>query len=238
VVPVVHVADVSPGAMRFTGPLLADIYPGAVKRWNDPAIAAVNPGLSLPDQAITVVHRSDGSGTTFNFVNYLAKVSPAWKAEVGEGTSVAWPTGIGGKGNEGVAAYVRQVDGAIGYVELAYALQNGMAHAALRNAAGKFVQPNLASFQAAAASADWAGAEDFHLVITDAPGEASWPITASVFILVHRQPKDAAATALALDFFRWVWRNGADQAEALDYVPLPPALVERIEAYLARRIAS
>ena len=238
VVPVVHVADVAPGAMRFTGPLLADIYRGAVKRWNDPAIAAVNPGLSLPDQAITVVHRSDGSGTTFNFVNYLAKVSPAWKAEVGEGTSVAWPTGIGGKGNEGVAAYVRQVDGAIGYVELAYALQNGMAHAALRNAAGKFVQPNLASFQAAAASADWAGAEDFHLVITDAPGEASWPITASVFILVHRQPKDAAATALALDFFRWAWRNGADQAEALDYVPLPPALVERIEAYLARRIAS
>jgi phosphate transport system substrate-binding protein len=184
------------------------------------------------------VHRSDGSGTTFNFVNYLAKVSPAWKAEVGEGTSVAWPTGIGGKGNEGVAAYVRQVDGAIGYVELAYALQNGMAHAALRNAAGTFVQPNLASFQAAAASADWAGAEDFHLVITNAPGEASWPITASVFILVPRQPKDAAATAAALDFFRWAWRNGADQAKALDYVPLPPALVERIEAYLARRIAS
>ena len=194
VVPVVNIEGVESGKIRFTGALLADIYQGRIKRWNDPAIAQVNPGLSLADKAITVVHRSDGSGTTFTVVNYLSKVSPEWKANVGEGTSVSWPTGVGGKGNEGVAAYVKQIKGSIGYVELAYALQNGMSYAAVQNAAGQFVQPSLESFQAAAASADWAHAKDFELIITNAPGENSWPITATNFILVYKQPKNSIGT--------------------------------------------
>ena len=231
VVPVVNIEGVEAGKIRFTGPLLADIYQGKVTKWNDPAIAQINPDLKLSDAAITVVHRSDGSGTTFNFVNYLSKVSPEWKSGVGEGTSVSWPVGVGGKGNEGVAAYVKQIKGSIGYVELAYALQNRMTWAAMQNAAGQFVQPSLSSFQAAAAGADWKNAKDFHLVITNAPGENAWPITASVFILVYKQPKDAAGTRAALDFFKWAWDNGGKQAEELDYVPLPRALVEQVEAY-------
>src|SRR5690606_16289575 len=153
-----------------TGPLVADIYLGKITRWNDPAIVAVNPGVSLPDEKITVVHRSDGSGTTFNWVNYLSKVSPEWQSAVGEGTSVSWPTGVGGKGNEGVAAYVKQIKGSIGYVELAYATQNGMAYASMQNAAGNWVRPSAQSFQAAAASADWVNSKDFSLIITNAPG--------------------------------------------------------------------
>src|SRR5207342_3621802 len=170
VVPVVHVPGIAAGKIRFTGPLLANIFLGKVTMWNDPAIVAINPGLTLPATKITVVHRSDGSGTTFNFANYLAKVSPEWKASVGEGTAVKWPTGLGGKGNEGVAAYVKQLNGGIGYVELSYALQNKMAYAAMQNAAGKWVLPSDESFAAAAASADWAHAKDFYLVITNAPG--------------------------------------------------------------------
>jgi phosphate transport system substrate-binding protein len=231
VVPVVNIEGVDAGKIRFTGPLLADIYQGKVTKWNDPAIAQINPDLKLADAAITVVHRSDGSGTTFNFVNYLSKVSPEWKSKVGEGTSVSWPAGVGGKGNEGVAAYVKQIKGSIGYVELAYALQNKMAYAAVQNSAGQFVQPSLASFQAAAASADWKNAKDFFLVITNAPGENSWPITASVFVLVYKQPKNAAGTKATLDFFKWAYENGGKQAEELDYVPLPKALTEQIEAY-------
>jgi phosphate transport system substrate-binding protein len=231
VVPVVNVEGVDAGKLRFTGPLLADIFQGKITKWNDPAIAQVNPDLKLEDKAITIVHRSDGSGTTFNFVNYLSKVSPEWKAKVGEGTAVSWPVGVGGKGNEGVAAYVKQIKGSIGYVELAYALQNKMSYASLQNAAGQFVQPSLASFQAAAASADWKNAKDFHLVITNAPGENSWPITATNFILVYKQPRNSAGTKAALDFFKWAWDNGSAQAEALDYVPLPKPLVEQIEAY-------
>jgi phosphate transport system substrate-binding protein len=231
VVPVVNVEGVDAGKLRFTGPLLADIFQGRITKWNDPAIAQINPGLKLGDGAITVVHRSDGSGTTFNFVNYLSKVSPEWKEKVGEGTSVSWPVGVGGKGNEGVAAYVKQIKGSIGYVELAYALQNKMTHAALKNAAGQFVQPSATSFQAAAANADWKNAQDFHLVITNAPGENAWPITATNFILLYKQPKDAAGTKAALDFFKWTYENGASQAEELDYVPLPKSLIEQIESY-------
>ncbi len=231
VVPVVNVEGVDPGKLKLTGPLLADIFQGKITKWNDPAIAQINGDLKLSDAAITVVHRSDGSGTTFNFVNYLSKVSPEWKSKVGEGTSVQWPVGVGGKGNEGVAAYVKQIKGSIGYVELAYALQNKMAYTSVQNSAGKFVQPSADSFQAAAASADWKNAKDFYLVITNAPGENSWPITATNFILVYKQPKNGAATQSALDFFTWAWAEGGKQAEELDYVPLPKGLVDQIESY-------
>ena len=231
VVPVVTIPGVAPGALKLTGPLLADVFLGKIAKWNDPAIAALNEGVALPDLRITVVHRSDGSGTTFNFVNYLSKVSPAWKQQVGEGTAVQWPTGVGGKGNEGVAAYVKQIKGGIGYVELSYALQNAMSHVALQNAAGRWVQPGIESFQAAAASADWANAADFHLVMTNAPGPDAWPIAATNFILMYKQPKDAARAKTAKDFFAWAYANGDAQAEKLHYVPLPDALVAQIEAY-------
>lgn len=231
VVPVVNVAGIAPGQLKLTGALLADIFYGQVTHWNDPAIAALNPGVALPDAKITVVHRSDGSGTTFNFVNYLSKVSPMWRQKVGEGTSVQWPVGLGGKGNEGVAAYVKQVKNAIGYVELSYALQNKMAYTQVQNAAGQFVQPNAASFAAAAASAEWASAADFDLVITDAPGAASWPISATVFVLMQVNAKDAERANAALSFFQWGYANGREQAAALDYVPLPEALVAQIGAY-------
>jgi phosphate transport system substrate-binding protein len=233
VVPVVNVAGITAGKIRFTGPLLASIFLGKVAMWNDPAIAAVNPGLALPALPIRVVHRSDGSGTTFNFVNYLSKVSPEWKKSVGEGTAVKWPAGYGGKGNEGVAAYVKQIKGGIGYVELSYALQNKMAYAVMQNAAGSWVLPSDESFAAAAESADWAHAKDFYLVITNAPGAKSWPITATNFIIMYKQPKNAAASKSAKEFFRWVYANGDEQARKLDYVPLPAALVTQIEAYWA-----
>jgi phosphate transport system substrate-binding protein len=231
VVPVVNVPGITAGQLKLTGPVLADIYLGKVTKWNDAAIAQLNPGLALPDTKINVVKRSDGSGTTFNFVNYLSKVSPEWKSKVGEGTSVNWPTGIGGKGNEGVAGYVKQIKGSIGYVELAYAAENGMAHAQMQNAAGQWVQPNIASFQAAAATADWKNAKDFSVVITNAPGAQAWPIAATNFILMYKQPKDAARSKAALDFFRWSLHNGGRTAEALNYVPLPPDLVSQVEAY-------
>ena len=231
VVPVVNIEGVEPGKIKFTGPLLADIYQGKITTWNDPAIAQVNPDVKLGDGKITVVHRSDGSGTTFNFVNYLSKVSPEWKEKVGEGTSVQWPVGVGGKGNEGVAAYVNQIKGSIGYVELAYALQNKMAYASVKNSAGKFVQPSAETFQAAAAGADWKSAKDFFLVITNAPGENSWPITATNFILVYKQPKNSEGTKAALDFFKWAYAEGGKQAEELDYVPLPKGLTDQIETY-------
>jgi phosphate transport system substrate-binding protein len=233
VVPVVNLQGLQPGELKLTGPLLADIYLGKIKTWNDPAIAALNPGVALPAEKISLIHRSDGSGTTFNFTNYLSKVSPEWKAKVGEGTSVQWSDGIGGKGNEGVASYVQQVKGAIGYVELAYALQNGMPYASLQNAAGKFVQPNADSFAAAAKTADWAAAQDFNLVITNAPGEDAWPITATNFMLMHKQPKDPQRSAATLAFFKWAFENGQAQAAELHYVPLPPELVQQIEAYWA-----
>ena len=233
VVPVVNIEGIEPGKLRLTGPLLADIFAGRIATWNDPAIAAANPGLALPSTKINIVHRSDGSGTTFNFTNYLSKVSPEWKSKVGEGTSVQWPGGVGGKGNEGVASYVKQIKGSIGYVELAYALQNKMAFASLQNAAGNWVQPSAETFQAAAAGADWASAKDFNLVITNAAGDQAWPITATNFILMYKTPKDAKRSADTREFFKWAFEQGQTQAQALDYVPLPPALVQQVEAYWA-----
>ncbi|WP_408953268.1 phosphate ABC transporter substrate-binding protein PstS [Lysobacter sp. Hz 25] len=231
VVPVINVPGVASGAMKLDGATLAGIFLGKISMWNDPAIVALNGGLKLPAKKITVVHRSDGSGTTFNFVNYLSKVSGDWKSSVGEGTAVKWPTGIGGKGNEGVAAYVKQIQGGIGYVELSYALQNKMAYSRLKNADGNFVLPTDETFSAAAASANWADAKDFYLVMTNAPGENSWPITATNFILMYKQPKNAAGAKNAKEFFRWVYANGDQQAKTLDYVPLPDALVKQIETY-------
>ncbi|QQC63137.1 phosphate ABC transporter substrate-binding protein PstS [Paraburkholderia ginsengisoli] len=231
VVPVVNIEGVAPGKIRFTGPLLADIYLGKVKKWSDPAIAKVNPGLKLPDTNITVVHRSDGSGTTFNWVNYLSKVSPEWKSKVGEGTSVAWPTGVGGKGNEGVAAYVNRLKNSIGYVEYAYVLQNKMTYGSIQNKAGNFVEPNAKSFQAAAATADWTKAQDFDLVMTDAAGPDAYPVTATTFIVMYKQPKNAAQSKATIDFFKWALEKGQQQAQSLDYVPLPEPLVKQIESY-------
>ena len=236
IVPVVNLAGIAPGQLKLTGELLADIFLGKIKAWNDPGIAALNPGVTLPATRITVVHRSDGSGTTFNFVNYLSKVSPEWKTKVGEGTSVRWPTGVGGKGNEGVAAYTRQIKGAIGYVELSYALVNKLGHTQLRNASGAYVQPTGESIAAAAASAEWSSVEDFSLVLTNAPGADAWPIAATNFMLMHRVPKDAARSKQAREFFDWVYDNGDDAATKLGYVPLPEELVAQIEAYWSARL--
>ena len=231
VVPVVNIEGVAPGKIRFTGPLLADIYLGKVRKWSDPAIAKVNPGLKLPDANITVVHRSDGSGTTFNWVNYLSKVSSEWKSKVGEGTSVAWPVGVGGKGNEGVAAYVNRLKNSVGYVEYAYVLQNKMNYGSIQNKAGNFVAPNAKTFQAAAATADWGKARDFDLVMTDANGPDAYPVTATTFIIMYKQPKTPAQSKAAIDFFKWALEKGQSQEQSLDYVPLPDPLVKQIEAY-------
>ncbi|WP_111893655.1 phosphate ABC transporter substrate-binding protein PstS [Acinetobacter sp. MB5] len=236
VVPVVNVPGVRPGALRLTGPVLADIFLGKINKWNAPEIQRLNPSVRLPDQRISVVHRSDGSGTTFNWANYLSKVSPTWKSKVGEGTSISWPTGIGGKGNEGVAAYVKQIKGSIGYVELAYALQNRMSYTAMQNKAGHFVQPNAATFQAAAAGANWSKTPDFYNVITNAPGANSWPITATTFVLMHKQPKSAQASKDALNFFKWSLEHGQANARSLDYIPLPANLVKQIEGYWIKNI--
>jgi phosphate transport system substrate-binding protein len=235
VVPVVNLPGISAGSIRFTGPLLADIYLGKVKMWNDPAIAAVNPGVTLPALAIRPLYRADGSGTTFNFVNFLSKVSPEWKQKVGEGNSVRFPSGIGGKGNEGVAALVKQVKGGIGYVEFSYAVSNKLTYGAMKNSTGTFVQPSLKSFQAAANSADWENAKDFYLVITNSPGAESWPITATNFIIMSQAPKKPANAKEALAFFNWVYANGDVSAEKLGYVPLPADLVTRIKAYQASK---
>jgi len=236
VVPVVNIEGVTPGQLHLDGTTLARIFLGQITKWNDPAIAALNPGVKLGDADISVVHRSDGSGTTFNFVNYLSKVSPEWKSKVGEGTSVAWPVGVGGKGNEGVAAYVKQINNSIGYVELAYALKTGMSYTALKNHAGNMVQPDLDTFEAAAASADWSSVKDFSLVITDAPGAKAWPITASVFVMVYHQPKDAERSKTTMEFFRWALEKGQAQAKTLNYVALPASLVKNIEKYWAAEI--
>ena len=231
IVPVVHLQGVDNGKLVLDGATLANIFMGKIKNWNNPAITALNPGVKLPDSKIYVVHRSDGSGTTFNFTNYLSKVSPEWKSAVGEGTAVKWPTGIGGKGNEGVAAYVKQLKNSIGYVEYAYALKNHIDHAVMKNGAGKVVTPGNESFQAAAATADWAHAKDFNLIMTNAPGDAAWPITATTWVIMYKNPKNAENSKVAFDFFTWSLEHGQPQAEALDYVPLPGALVDQIETY-------
>ena len=233
VVPVVHIEGVKPGQINFTGQVLADIYLGKLKSWSDPALAAINPDLKLPNAPITVVHRIDGSGTTFNWSNYLSKVSPQWKKAVGEGTSVEWPVGLGGRGNDGVASLVSLVPGSIGYLEYAYALQrlDKISFGVVRNSAGKFVAPDATSFQAAASSADWTTASDFHLVLTNAPRENAYPITATTFVLMHKQPPSPEGSAAAINFIRWSLESGKPQAEMLNYVPLPPALIEQIESY-------
>jgi phosphate transport system substrate-binding protein len=228
VVPVVNLDGIKPGQLKLDGPTLAKIFLGEIKTWNDAAIAKLNPGANLPNTAIAIVHRSDGSGTTFLFVNYLAKVSKEWDDKVGVSTAVKWPTGIGAKGNEGVANNVIQTKGAIGYVEYAYVKQNKMIHLNMINKDGKVAEPNAAAFQAAAAGADWAKAKGFNIILTEQAGEKSWPIAGATFILVHKQPADSAAAADALKFFDWAYKNGAKEAEALDYVPLPDNLVAMI----------
>jgi phosphate transport system substrate-binding protein len=217
-------------------PTLAQIFLGKITKWDDPAIKKRNPKISLPSAAITVVHRSDGSGTTFNFTDYLSKASPDWK--VGSGTAVEWPVGVGAKGNEGVSANVDQQKNSIGYVEYAYAKQNKLTYTAMVNKAGKTVEPTVAAFQAAASNADWAKALGFYLILTNQPGEASWPITAATFILMHKQPADKAASADALKFFKWAFEKGGKMAEELDYIPMPEPVVKLIEKTWSAEIKS
>jgi len=221
-VPVVHLDGVKPGELKLTGPLLADIYLGKLVKWNDPALVKQNPGVKLPDSEITVVHRSDGSGTTFIWVSYLSKVSAEWKQKVGEGTSVSWPAGVGGKGNEGVASYVQRVKGSIGYVEYAYALQNKMAYATVQNRNGNFVSPSSATFKAAAAGADWSKAPGYYLVLTDQSGKDAWPIAGATFILTYKVQTKPEIAKEVLKFFDWAYSAEGDKlADSLDYVPLP-----------------
>jgi len=229
VVPVVNLADVKPGQLKLTGAVLADIYLGKILKWNDKAIADLNPGVKLPEQDIGVVRRADGSGTTFIFSNYLSKVSAEWKQKVGEGTAVQWPVGLGGKGNEGVSAFVQRLPGSIGYVEYAYAKQNKMTHAVMKNAAGNFVAPDDTTFKAAAANADWTKSA-FAEILTDQAGKDAWPITGATFILMHKVEDKPAQAAEALKFFEWSYKNGGKLAEELDYVPLPDSLVKLINA--------
>ncbi|HLY80690.1 MAG TPA: phosphate ABC transporter substrate-binding protein PstS [Caulobacteraceae bacterium] len=231
VVPVVNIKGIGAGQVKLTGAVLAEIYLGKVKRWNDPAIKSLNGGLALPDEAISVVHRSDGSGTTFIFTHYLSEMSPEWKQKVGEDASVAWPAAgsLGGKGNEGVASYASRINGAIGYVEYAYALQNKLAYVLLQNKAGKYVKPSAETFQAAAANANWAKAPGFFLLLTDQPGAESWPITGASFILVYKNPPKPENTKQVLDFFDWAYHNGAQMASQLDYVPIPANVIKLVE---------
>jgi phosphate transport system substrate-binding protein len=219
VVPVVNIPGVAPGQMRLTGKVLGDIYLAKVTKWNDPAIAALNPGVKLPDAQIAVVRRADGSGTTFIWTNYLSKVNPEWKEKVGEGTAINWPTGAGGKGNEGVSAFVLRLPNAIGYVEYAYAKQNKMAHVLLQNAAGAYVAPDDLTFKAAAASAEWQ--KTFYQVLTNQPGKEAWPITGATFIMMHAKQDKPQQAAAALRFFDWAYKSGDKMSEELDYVPLP-----------------
>ncbi|MDD5240107.1 MAG: phosphate ABC transporter substrate-binding protein PstS [Sulfuricella sp.] len=229
VVPTLNLPGMTAGQLKLNGTVLADIFMGKIKKWNDPAIAALNKGTQLPDQAITVVHRSDGSGTTFIFTNYLAKVSAEWKAKVGNDTSVAWPAGVGGKGNEGVASYVQRIKGSIGYVEYAYALQNKMNYAQLQNKDGQFVKPEENSFKAAAANAHWDKAPGFYEILTDEPGKASWPITGATFILMHKNQDKPANAVEVLKFFDWAYTNGDKMALELDYIPMPDSVSKLVK---------
>ncbi|HET7414063.1 MAG TPA: phosphate ABC transporter substrate-binding protein PstS [Pararhizobium sp.] len=228
IVPIVHLDGVKSGDLVLDGKTLADIYLGKVTKWNDPEIKALNPDVELPDAGIAVVHRSDGSGTTFNFTYYLATVSPEWKKEVGVEASVQWPAGTGGKGNQGVANYVARLKNSIGYVEYAYALQNKLTYAKMKNRDGNIVAPSIKTFQAAASGADWAKAEGFYVILADQPGKESWPMTAATFILLHREVKNPDTIKSVLGFFDWAYENGDKAAEALDYVPLPDDLTTMI----------
>jgi len=238
IVPVVNIEGVKAGELVLSGELLGDIYLGKVAKWDDPAIVKLNPGVKLPSAPIAVVHRSDGSGTSFNFTNYLSKVNAEWKSQIGEGTAVEWPTGVGAKGNEGVSGNVGQTRNSIGYVEYAYAKQNKLTYTALINKAGKAVQPTVSSFQATAANADWSHAPGYYVILTDQPGEASWPITAATFILMYKEPVDKAASAEAIKFFKWSFEKGGRMAEELDYIPMPESVVKQIEKTWTSEIKS
>jgi phosphate transport system substrate-binding protein len=227
VVPILNVKGIEPGQLKLTGPLLGDIYLGKVTRWNDPAIKALNPTLALPDAAIAQVRRADGSGTTFIFTNYLSKVSPEWKSKVGEGTAVNWPVGAGGKGNEGVAAFVARLPNSMGYVEYSYVKQNKLAYAIMQNASGSFVKPDEETFKAAAAGAEWN--KSFYQILTNQPGKDAWPISGATFILMHTKQDKPASAAEVLKFFNWAYKNGDATAVALDYVPMPKNVIATIE---------
>jgi phosphate transport system substrate-binding protein len=227
VVPVVNVQGIQPGQLKFTGQLLGEIYLGKIVKWNDKAITDLNPGVALPDQAIAVVRRADGSGTTFIWSNYLSKVNKEWKEKVGEGTAVQWPVGLGGKGNEGVSAFVQRIPGAIGYVEYAYAKQNKMSYGQVKNAGGNFVSPEEENFKAAAAGAEWTR-NNFAVILTDQPGKTTWPISGATFILMHKSQDKPQQALETLKFFDWAYKNGAKLAADLDYVPLPESLTKQI----------
>ena len=235
-IPVVNLQDIKSGDLKLDGLTLAKIFLGDIKTWNDPAIQKLNPSAKLPSQAIVVVHRSDGSGTTFIWTDYLSKVSADWKSKVGANTSVEWPVGIGAKGNEGVANNVTQAKGAIGYVEYAYAKQNKMTTVSMINKDGKTVAPSAKAFQAAAANADWEKSEGFYVILTDETGPETWPIAGATFILIHKQPQDPAAAAEALKFFAWAYKSGDKMAEDLDYVPMPSKVVTAIQKVWASQI--
>ena len=238
IVPVVNIEGVKPGEMVFNGETLANIYLGKITKWDDPAIKKLNPNVKLPSDAITVVRRSDGSGTTFNFTDYLSKVSADWKSKVGSGTAVEWPAGVGAKGNEGVSGNISQTKNSIGYVEYAYAKQNKLTYTAMVNKAGKTVQPTVPAFQAAASNADWAKAPGYYVILTDQPGDKSWPVTASTFILMHKDATDKAASQEAIKFFKWAFANGGKMAEELDYIPMPEPVVKLIEKTWSSEIKS
>jgi phosphate transport system substrate-binding protein len=236
IVPVLNVEGVKPGELVLDGPTLAKIFLGEITKWDDEAIKKLNPNAKLPSQAIAVVHRSDGSGTTFNFTYYLADVSGDWKSKVGSDTAVEWPVGIGAKGNEGVANNVGNTKGSIGYVEYAYALQNKLTYTKMMNKAGKTVAPTSESFQAAAAGADWSSAPGFGVILANQPGDASWPMTAGTWILMYKQPADTTASAEALKFFAWAYAKGDKMAEELDYVPMPDGVVDQVQKMWASDI--
>jgi phosphate transport system substrate-binding protein len=227
VVPVINVKGIEPGQLKLTGQVLGDIYLGKIAKWNDAAIKALNPTLNLPDAAIAQVRRADGSGTTFIFTNYLSKVNAEWKAKVGEGTAVNWPVGAGGKGNEGVAAFVSRLPNSMGYVEYSYVKQNKLNYAVMQNASGNFVKPEDDTFKAAAAGADWT--KTFYHILTNQPGKDAWPISGATFILMHVKQDKPANASEALKFFNWAYANGGQTAEALDYVPMPPTVVAAIQ---------
>jgi phosphate transport system substrate-binding protein len=226
VVPVVNLPGVKPGELVLSGPVLGDIYLNKIKKWNDPAIAALNPGMKLPDTAVAVVRRADGSGTSFIWTNFLSKVNPEWKSKVGEGTTVNWPTGTGGKGNDGVAAFVQRLPGAIGYVEWAYAKQNNMIYTNMKNAAGAVVAPKTDTFKAAAAGADWK--TSFYQILTNEPGKDSWPVVGATFVMLHATQEKPAQGAATLKFFDWAFKNGEQAANDLAYISLPESVVEEI----------
>jgi len=238
VVPVINVSGIADGSLKLDGATLADIFMGKVTMWNDPAISALNPELKLPSKPMSVIHRADGSGTTWIFTHYLAAVSPNWATNVGADKAVQWPTGMGGKGNEGVASYVQQIEGSIGYVEYAYAIQNKMNSVQLKNKSGKVVPPTAASFIAAAANADWKNAPGFYMILVDQPGEESWPITGASFILIHKDQKKAEQASTMLSFFDWCFKNGGNQAKELDYVPMPDNVANLVRELWKTQIKS